>query len=403
MARNFPHWIRAYVEHAQHSESPLIYHVWTAVSTIAAALRRKVWIDQLEYQYYANFYIVLVGPAGITKTSAINRGKSLLRALGPSERSGVYFGPQSATWQSMIKSMGDSAQDVVLPGQTSGITTCPVTISAGELGTFFKVEDSIMMDVLTALWDCPDGPWTHSTLTTGNNTVENPWINLIGGTTPTWIKKHFPEDLIGGGLTSRIVFVYSDRKHQLVAYPARETPPENYHAFKSRLVEDLNEISNLKGIYRLTEEAYEWGTEWYTYHNTHRPENLASERYSSYLARKQVYVHKLAIILAAAKRNELVITVDDLKEALSMVELVEPSMLHVFESIGQVDEARRMKELVHFVKSYNVLTARELWALVTNIMTYKDFKTTLVSAIENGALVTCTKGGQRAVTIPKEK
>lgn len=58
-------WLKTYVHHQRHSEAPTAFHFWSGVSTIAGALRRKVWTDHRYYQYTPNFYILLVAPPGL--------------------------------------------------------------------------------------------------------------------------------------------------------------------------------------------------------------------------------------------------------------------------------------------------------------------------------------------------
>ena len=58
------------MEYTAPLESPDRMHFWTGVSTIAGALRRKVWIDQRYFQWTPNFYIVLAAPAGIIAKSS---------------------------------------------------------------------------------------------------------------------------------------------------------------------------------------------------------------------------------------------------------------------------------------------------------------------------------------------
>jgi hypothetical protein len=62
MPRIHNDWIKAYQEYASHSEAPPRMHFWTAVSALAGALRRKVWIEQAYFQWYANMYIIFVAP-----------------------------------------------------------------------------------------------------------------------------------------------------------------------------------------------------------------------------------------------------------------------------------------------------------------------------------------------------
>ncbi|KKK66944.1 hypothetical protein LCGC14_2958990, partial [marine sediment metagenome] len=80
--RNYDNWLSGYAEYTKHSESPDLFHFWTGVFTIAGALRRQVWIDQRYFQWTPNFYIVLVGPAGIAaKSTSLRLGTSLLRRV----------------------------------------------------------------------------------------------------------------------------------------------------------------------------------------------------------------------------------------------------------------------------------------------------------------------------------
>ncbi len=48
--------------------------------------------------------------------------------------------------------------------------------------------------------------------------INNPFINFMGATTPAWITENFPEYAIGGGFTSRTIFVYAETKRKLNAY-----------------------------------------------------------------------------------------------------------------------------------------------------------------------------------------
>ena len=61
---------------------------------------------------------------------------------------------------------------------------------------------------------------------------------------------------------------------------------------------------------------------------------------SGYISRKQTHIHKLAIVLAAAQRDKLIIEESDLREADALLTTIEPHMIKVFESVGVVDEIK---------------------------------------------------------------
>src|SRR6516162_4021230 len=108
MARVFPNWLKAYMDYTRDSESPNTFHFWTGVSTLAGALRRRVWIDMKKFQWTPNFYIILVGPPGVAaKSTSISMGMNLL-----SQIKGVKFGPESMTWQALAKDLEDAIEHI---------------------------------------------------------------------------------------------------------------------------------------------------------------------------------------------------------------------------------------------------------------------------------------------------
>ena len=169
--------------------------------------------------------------------------------------------------------------------------------------------------------------------TVDENQINIPWLNVIARNTPSWLLNNFTESMIGGGFTSRIVFVYSDKKRQIVAYPADIIDSKEYADEEARLVDDLCRISEMKGEYELTKEAKAWGKEWYEEFQRTRPTHMASERYSGYIGRKHAHVHKLAMVIAASSRRELYITKDYLYNQRRMVASLKLSLHFVIQSI----------------------------------------------------------------------
>src|SRR5262245_10155856 len=139
------------------------------------------------------------------------------------------------------------------------------------------------------MWDSQKTIYGRATKQDGEIAIENPWLNIIAGTTPGWLKDNFPRILIEGGLASRIIFVYEETKRQLIAYPERLQLPKDYRMEEEALLYDLTQIANIAGEYKLSEAAYDWGTNWYNKLHGERKANgsLAVERWQGYLSRKQ--------------------------------------------------------------------------------------------------------------------
>jgi hypothetical protein len=100
---------------------------------------------------------------------------------------------------------------------------------------------------------------------------------------------------------------------------------------------------------------------------------------------------KLAIVFAAAKRNDLVLELEDFKEAEIVLTQTEQSMNAVFQSIGVVDEADRVGTITHYVRAYGWITSGDLYQLCRTTMTNKDFNLAVKLAVQTGLLRAVTQ------------
>lgn len=391
MARNHSHWLKAFVDFASYGEAPLSMYFWVGVSAIAGALRRCVWIEQGYFQWVPNFYIILVAPPGIVaKSTTASVGLNLLRRVP-----GISFGPDVVTWQALAQTLGKSTEMIEMPDGLLHPMSA-ITIESSEFGTFLNPQDREMVDLLVSLWDGKRGAFKKTTKTQGEDIIENPWINIIACTTPAWIEGNFPEYMIGGGFTSRCVFVYAEQKRQYVAYPSLSIP-KDFLKQQDELVQDLEKMAMLRGPFNLLPEATDWGAIWYEQHWKKKPANLDNARFGGYLARKQTHIHKLAMVLSAAQRDTLTITADDLEQSNIIVSSLESDMPKVFERIGTSDSSKGSAELVSIIDTCKVLERGDLYARLFRTMSYKDFEVALTSAINAGHVVEMATGSKMLV------
>lgn len=374
------------MHYASFSEAPRHMHFWTAVSTIAGALRRRVWVDMAYFTWTPNFYIILVAPPGVvSKSTTAGIGMSLLRKVPD-----IKFGPDVVTWQALVTGFAESTMSFEYQGEFHAMSA--LTIESSEFGNLLNPQDKEMVDLLVSLWDSKPGAFEKKTKGSGNDVVENPWINLIACTTPSWIAGNFPEYMIGGGFTSRCIFVYADKKAQLVAYPG-DVVPSDLKQQAQCLVEDLCQISMMAGEYKLTKEAYKWGRAWYETHNTAKHLHMDDERFGGYLARKQTHIHKLAMVLAAAESSNLSITPDHLALAAQMVTDLEPDMQFVFSKIGKSEEAVYAERLIWYVQKRDGCLYQEAYRFVhSHFPKINDFEAVITGAIRSGYLILKQKG-----------
>lgn len=379
--RNYSDWLTAFMDYAGYGEAPRHMYFWTGVSAIAGALQRKVWIDQAYFKWYPNFYIILVAPPGIvSKSTTAGVGMQLLRKVP-----GVSFGPDVVTWPALIGAFAEQTKGFEYAGEIH--TMSALTLESSEFGNLLNPQDKEMVDLLVALWDGKPGTFEKKTKHSGNDAVENPWINLIACTTPSWIAGNFPEYMIGGGFTSRCIFVYADKKEKYVAYPGLMVP-KDLQDRANKLIEDLTHISTITGEYKLTTEAERWGEQWYRKHYSTRSVNLDDDRFGGYIARKQTHIHKLAMVLAASLGDDLIITPELLETADIMVTDLEPDMQFVFSKIGKSSVAFYTERLINFVHAQGEETTyHEAYRHVHQYFpSMRDFEDILAGCVRAGYL-----------------
>lgn len=392
--RKLNDWLKTYMQYTQYSEAPEAFHFWTGVGTIAGALRRKVRIKELYYEWSPNFYIIFVAKPGIaTKSTSIAIGRRLLE-----EVKGVKFGPDAITWQALISTLAAAREDVPLPDGTFEPMSC-LTFTASEFGTLIDFKDRQMLNVLVDLWDGKDGAFSKVTKTVPSDLVPNPWLNIISATTPAWLADNLPRQMLQGGFTSRCLFIFGDKKRQLVPYPSRLVNISKIQKISDDLIHDLEQIAMLRGEVTLTEEAYKYGEKWYIDHN--KKALHASEDLGGYMSRKQVHVHKLATVLSAAKSDSLVITAEDLAIAEKLLSALEADMFNVFRLIQTTEPMEKVSRLVNLVRSNGSVKKAELYRIhFMNQMSFKDFQDAINSAVAAGALIEMVQGAATVLSVP---
>lgn len=313
--RLLPDWIEAYMVYTAESRSPDEYHLWTALVTIAGAIRRKAFFNFEYFLLYPNLYTVLVGPPGrCKKSTAMRIGRKFL-----SQVPGVNFSTDSTSRERLIQDLTQSHAD----GHSS------MTAYSSEFASLLTTSGMDMVVFLTDIYDCPE-EWTHKTKMGGTNKIKQPYLNIEGGTTPDWIARSLPLDTIGIGLTARIIFVYQDTPRIRDPFPKMSKEQVELGEI---LVKDLIKISLISGQYTMDPEADAFYRAWDLKQQESR-ESLDT-RLSGYYERKGMHLLKTAMVVAASQRDETILKKTDIEKALALLEHIEPAMAKTFSAVGK--------------------------------------------------------------------
>ena len=235
-----------------------------------------------------------------------------------------------------------------------------LSIFSSEFASFIQKSGFAMYDLLTDLFDAKK----HIEVQTISRKVDfaaNPCINLLACTTPEWISENMPEHVIGGGFSSRVIFVFEEktRRHQLY-YEGLDY--KYLEKLKAELVLDLMHISmNIKGEFKLEEDAKSFMEQWYDKMQTGLESNSAlNHRLAGYYQRKPAHVHKLAMLLHVAHSDDLYLTLEDFKQAITILEQVEKKLPKTFKNIGKNPYTTELERIAEYIRERKRVPRMEL-------------------------------------------
>jgi hypothetical protein len=329
------------------SEAKESFIFWTALFTLASAIRRKVYIPKTvlgSWEVAPYLYIMFVAPAGkARKTTTLSYSDDLLLS-----ELGIKKASASMTVQVLMKRLADSPDN-------------SLSIQIKEFGTFYNQSKEMMIDFLTALFD---GVKRHDsdTLSRGVEFAERPCINLIAATTPKWIAENLSENAVGGGFASRVIFIFEDtvRRRRLFYHRGKDkVDPEKMKELHGNLLMDLVHISqNIEGEFKLTDEAEAYAEDWYIKYADNP--SVPDPRLTGYNERKPAYMFKLAMLCHLAYSDELLVNKGDVQQALALLKNVEGKMLQTFQAIGKNPHTLDLETIVEYVNEIGEVAPAKL-------------------------------------------
>lgn len=333
MKRTLPDWLSTYLQFVENTEPPLQFHNWTAVSIIAGTLQRRTRIEW-QSTIYPNCFVFLVGSSGATR-----KGTALANAQWFLDRAKIRLvASNSITKERLVQVIKENMSSFSDPPAGRRFQ-CATTHIIPELSTFLGMKNIELLSWLTDWYDSLPS-WKYSTKNMGTDEVVNMSYNMLAATAPDWMDSMLPMEAMGGGFTSRCIFVYETAKEKIVANP-RMTEEEK--KLREDLLSDLLQIRRLSGEFKISPEAEELYTEWYEKQENDRIDGLFpihDRRFSGYIARRQTHCFKLCMVMSASRGNDMVITGNDFQRAKILLESTELKMPHAFGGFGRARYGR---------------------------------------------------------------
>jgi len=335
-------WIQSYIDYVSPaSQSPDEFHWWSAITILAASLKRHVWIDRGNWKLFPNLYTVLVGRPATGKGTSINPAMALLK-----EANTANVLSDRLTIEYVLERLSTGFPSTnIIGGQITTAVDSSAIIFASELSVFLRKSTDALAD-LAQLWDClPD--FDYGTRQRGMYTIKNPCVSLLGGSPPSWLAKSVPNDAVGGGFTRRVNFVYTKSDPVLPTWEPLHPSLNGTGKRRDELIDDLRLIHGLRGQFKATPEfiktfdAYTQATKF---------DDFDDESKTGFKASKWVNTTKLCMILSISRDDSFLLRKEDLNLAIKMTDKVEEDLGLVFRTVGESSDTVAAGHILNFVE-----------------------------------------------------
>lgn len=346
IVQRYPHdlnWLTDYTYYNSNNEAPKRFHVFSGLACLASAISRKVWIEQGYFTHYPNLYVVMVGPPGDGKSTALDVAKEFIRKMGT-----VPLAADSMTTQSLMRRMSEEGspchKSVKLPGQ--GIVEySPITIFAGELISFISMDPYGWITFLTTVYH--EKVHEVGTKNKGDDLIKGPYLTLLGCLTPETSANLLQQKIVSSGMARRTIWVWSSGRTEPQPFPV--ITDSQTEALRRCYAWAMHLAKNVKGAFTWTQETIDFYGPWYIHlqKNLHK---FATPSTTGYFKSKHVQLLKLTMLLSLSESDALVLELRHMRLALSILEEVEPDMEKVFSGQGRNQEAAVAAKLMQLVE-----------------------------------------------------
>lgn len=326
--------VEGFVRWTEGAPAPELWRKWTGVFLVSAGLSRRTYtvMRQGTKQTFPNLYLLLVGSPASGKTTAIEKGRQLIR---PDEGAPVidpdHLTPDKLTARRLTAIMSyadkpDAKVDIHVPRQS--IMTKKVAFIS-EWRDFLPPLEEGMMALLSNLWDCP-AEYQYETQHHGQDSVYNSYLTVLGGVQPWWFGR-LPQSAFEQGFMTRLLLVHCDEQ---VEQPLFGNANEADRSQRMALLQSrFQSLCCLEGAFEWYPKAQNYLEEWYRDGCKPKPDHPLLRDYAG---RRELMAVKLIMLAGASRTGKLVVTQEDVERGLSWLFEAEATAPHALRDANTI-------------------------------------------------------------------
>lgn len=331
------------------ARSPEIFRRWAAISLVAGALERRVWIQDGKDITFPNLYVLMVAPPGVGKGIIEDARQLWEETRLPGTKAGVFHvAPDSLTKAALVDTLA-AAERTHIPPNGKPIYYHSLLVASEEFSILLPGYDLEFVGTLNGIFG--NKPVHREARRHGparSIEIEFPQLNILAGAQPSYLASVFPEDVWNTGIARRLLMIY-----------ANETPfidmfadlPDN--AIKRDAI--LNRLAKLSQMYGQLRWKPEAATEIQRWNREGLPPQPTHSRLVHYLRSRLLQVLKLIIVSTIARTGDFEIGLEDVERARGWLLDAEHYMPDIFrEMVGRSDRQVLDELRIFVVKGWSL-------------------------------------------------
>lgn len=183
------------------------------------------------------------------------------------------------------------------------------------------------MSTLNHLYDCVRYSEKKRSINKGEErAISSPQLSIIAATTPAWLSGTLPQTAWAEGFASRLMIAYNGERLRINPFNENEKDEE----LELALTDDLKKVFDCFGSFQVEPDFLRTFSAWLDLDLAPVPEHPKLEHY---LPRRHIHFLKLCMVFSASRSSELVLRMEDFREAQDFLIETEVAMPDVFRAM----------------------------------------------------------------------
>lgn len=385
-------FISAYLNYIGETESPMTFHRWSCLAILGSWIGGGYKFQLGHFQIKPNLYVMLMGSAGSRKSTAIKIATKLISRAGYQS-----IAADRTTKEKFLLDLsgaGDTIGDESKPKSAQEIMdenlfgpnsdhVPEMLIAADEFNNFIGNGNIEFLSMLGVLWD-HEGTFKNKVKNSKSVEIQDPFISIIAGNTPTGFSLAFPAEAIGQGIFSRLLLIHGEPTGKKITFP--KAPSEESTQNLIDILHAIKQVASGKAV--ITPEAESLLDSIYK-----QTSLIPDVRFDSYMQRRFSQLIKLSLIVSAAALRS-VIEAEDVIYANTILTHAEHSMPKALGEFGKAKHSDVAHKLIQILESsYKPFKIKELWQQLHNDLDDMNTLKDMLSNLSMADKIVSTKEG----------